>query len=80
LYLQLLKQVSNAEVKEEAAVKHELLEQQQALDMLPGSFEVLRSIYGERGPCVKPKPEVGAVRLLCHSPQSAGLLYPRTTP
>lgn len=60
LCVQLLKQVSNAEVKQEAAAKHELLEQQRALDMLPGSFEVLRSIYGERGPCVKPKAEVGA--------------------
>lgn len=56
--LQLLRQVSSVEVKQEAAVKHQELEQQQALDMLPGSFEVVRSIYGERGPCVKPKAEV----------------------
>lgn len=56
--LQLLRQVSSVEVKQEAAVKHQELEQQRALDMLPGSFEVVRSIYGERGPCVKPKAEV----------------------
>jgi hypothetical protein len=56
--LQLLRQVSSAEVKQEAVVKHQELEQQRALDMLPGSFEVVRSIYGERGPCVKPKAEV----------------------
>lgn len=58
---QLLKQVSSAEVKQEAADKHQQLEQQRALDMLPGSFEVLRAIYGERGPCVKPKSEVGCL-------------------
>jgi hypothetical protein len=58
--LQLLQQVSSAQVKQEAAVKHQQLEQERALDMLPGSFEVLRAIYGERGPCVQPKAEVGA--------------------
>lgn len=58
--LQLLRQVSSAEVKQEAAIKHEQLEQQRALHMLPGSFEVLRAVFGERGPCVKPKAEVGA--------------------
>lgn len=61
--LQLLQHVSSAEVKQEAAVKHQQLEQERALDMLPGSFEVLRAIYGERGPCVKPKAEVGGAVL-----------------
>lgn len=59
-WLQLLKQVSSVEVKQEAADKQQELEQRRALDMLPGSFEVLRGIYGERGPCIKPQTEVGA--------------------
>jgi len=49
-------------VKQEAAAKHQQLGQERALDMLPGTFEVLRAVYGDRGPCVKPQAEVRTYR------------------
>ncbi|KAF8072991.1 hypothetical protein HT031_000651 [Scenedesmus sp. PABB004] len=54
----LLRQVSSVEVQQSKAARQQELEQERALDMLPGTFDVLRGVFGERGACVKPKAEV----------------------
>jgi hypothetical protein len=59
LLLQLLEKVTNSQVQQERADRTKELEQQRALDMLPGTFDVLRAVFGDKGPCVKPKSEVG---------------------
>lgn len=59
MLLQLLQQVSDAEVQKENVAQQQGLDQQRALDMLPGSFDVMRSVFGDKGPCVKPRSEVG---------------------
>uniref|UniRef100_A0A383W7V9 CDT1 Geminin-binding domain-containing protein n=1 Tax=Tetradesmus obliquus TaxID=3088 RepID=A0A383W7V9_TETOB len=56
--LALLEKVTNSQVQQEQADRTKELEQQRALDMLPGSFDVLRAVFGDKGPCVKPKSEV----------------------
>jgi hypothetical protein len=58
LLLQLLEKVTNSQVQQEKADRTKELEQQRALDMLPGTFDVLRAVFGDKGPCVKPKSEV----------------------
>jgi hypothetical protein len=60
LLLQLLEKVTSSQVQQEKADRSKELEQQRALDMLPGTFDVLRAVFGDKGPCVKPKAEVGA--------------------
>eukprot|EP00878_Enallax_costatus_P025432 GHUV01027209.1.p1 GENE.GHUV01027209.1~~GHUV01027209.1.p1 ORF type:complete len:271 (+),score=106.66 GHUV01027209.1:884-1696(+) len=65
----LLQQVSNVEVQKENAARQQELEEQRALDMLPGTFDVLRAVFGDKGPCVKPKTEVSTAAVcsfLCH--------------
>jgi hypothetical protein len=56
--LQLLKHVTSSELQEEEAVQQQELDALRALDMVQGSFDVLRAIFGDKGPCVKPKGEV----------------------
>eukprot|EP00775_Hariotina_reticulata_P007924 gene7924-8120_t len=54
----LLKHVTSSELQEEEAVQQQELDTRRALDMLQGSFDVLRAIFGDKGPCVKPRGEV----------------------
>ena len=56
--LQLLKQVTDTQAVAEQAAHTAHLERARALDMLPASLDVLRAVFGDRGPCVKPKSEV----------------------
>jgi hypothetical protein len=66
LLLQLLEKVTNSQAQQEKADRHKDLEQQRALDMLPGTFDVLRAVFGDKGPCVKPKSEVSCLCGLQH--------------
>lgn len=50
--------MSDVEATKEQTARQQQLEEQQALDMLPGTFDVLRAVFGDKGPCVKPKTEV----------------------
>lgn len=58
MHMQLLQRVSDVEVQAENTARQQELDRQRALDMLPGTFDVLRGVFGDKGPCVKPKTEV----------------------
>ncbi|KAF6266539.1 hypothetical protein COO60DRAFT_1632643 [Scenedesmus sp. NREL 46B-D3] len=53
--LALLEKVASSQVQQERADRAKDLQQLRALDMLPGTFDVLRAVFGDKGPCVKPK-------------------------
>lgn len=73
--MQLLEKVTSAEAQRGKAVRQKELDQQRALDMLPGTFDVMRAVYGDKGPCVKPKSEVGGAGCRGHTIHAAHVAH-----
>ena len=63
LLSQLLKEATNKENLQQVQANKEELAFNRQVALLPATFDVLRSIFGDKGPCLKTKDEVSAVRV-----------------
>lgn len=78
LLLQLLAQKSCQQAKEQQKQTYENLDLQRSFSLVPNTFDIMRVIFGDKGPCVKPKKEVSVAHVHCLSacawPQAAANL------